>query len=1269
MPLLFLTLLSSAMFSSPVATAQTPLTVAEKSDYRATSRHAEVVDFCNQLAKLAPLVRLGELGTSFEGRKLPLLILADPPVASAEEAANSGRPIVFAMGDIHAGEVDGKEALLMLARDLATASQRKLLKELVIVFAPIFNPDGNDKMAKTNRPGQVGPEEGMGVRHNGQGLDLNRDFIKLESPEVRSLVQFLNRWDPAVLIDTHTTNGSHHGYTITYDGPRNAADNSKLVETVRDSILPDVGRRLEKQSGYKSFFYGNFAKDRTQWEPYPAEPRYGTQYVGMRNRIGILCESYSYASYRDRVLATRDFVRACLEYVAEHKDGTMALVAQARQGSGRSSRFDSVVNVAIRDKLAPVGQPANLLGFVEEMKNGRRVATDQPKEYRLEYLGRCEPTLSVTKPYAYLFPESHTPAIENLQRHGINVEELREDIQLDVEVYRANKVTRQTQEFQKHHLVTVEASVRPETRLVKAGTVLVRTGQPLGTLATYLLEPQSQDGLVTWNFFDAGLSDGQDYPVLRLPVRAPILTSPVRPLADDHAQRKPITFDLVYGSGRPPSFGGSPVAGLIWLDDGEHFLQIKNSRVYKVHAPSGRAEPFFDPEKLAQGLSSLSTISKDAARALARRVAQPAGFLQRPPEMNSTRTAVVFEHENDLYYCNLDGTRPLRLTKTPGAKELATFSPNGQFVAYVRDHNLYVVDIATQTERALTSDGSATLSNAKADWVYFEEVFNRHWQAYWWSPDSQQIAFLRFDDSPVPQFTVIDEIPPRQKVEVTPYPRAGEPNPIVKLGIASVAGGPVRWVDLSNYSETSLLILHAGWTPDSKTLYSYILDRAQTWMDFCTVSHDGGQPKRLFRETTKAWVSDPGPAIFLKDGSFLLTSESTGWEHIYHFDKHGKNQRAVTTGSWEVRTLHRVDEDGGWIYFSGMRDSPIASNLYRVKVDGGEPQRLTQGTGDHHVDIGPKAKYFVDTHSTLTTPAQVRLYNADGSLARTIDTNPVHLLQEYRFSNPELVQIKTPDGFLLEASVLKPPDFDAKRKYPVWFMTYGGPHAPTISNAWSRSWAHDQVLSQMGFIVFRCDPRSASGKGACSTWTAYRQFGIQELKDIESAISWLCRNPYIDASRIGMSGHSFGGFMTAFAMTHSKLFAAGIAGAPVTDWRDYDSIYTERFMNTPQENPDGYDATSVTKAAANLHGKLLLLHGLIDDNVHVQNSAQFIFELQRANKDFEVMIYPRARHAILGKHYQRLMIDFIQRTLGQPREQADSHGVTSAAKEAAPAGP
>jgi dipeptidyl-peptidase-4 len=535
--------------------------------------------------------------------------------------------------------------------------------------------------------------------------------------------------------------------------------------------------------------------------------------------------------------------------------------------------------------------------------------------------------------------------------------------------------------------------------------------------------------------------------------------------------------------------------------------------------------------------------------------------------------------------------------------------------------------------------------------VYEEEITFRNGRFYWWSPDSKAIAFLRFDDTPVHKFTVLDHLPTRQKVESTSYPKAGDPNPLATLGIVQVAGGNPFFPDLGNYSPTDSLIARAGWTPDSAEVYFYVQDRAQTWLDFCTCPPRGGSVKRLFREKTGAWISawEMGNPRFLKDRSFLLDSERDGWRHFYHFDKAGKLLGQVTKGPWEARALHLIDEKGGWIYLSGTRDSHLASNLYRCKLDGSGFERLTKGAGTHQVSVNPMGTLFIDTYNDSTTPPRVDLCLTDGRHARTLDTNPVYVKEEYRFGKFEHVHIKTSDDFILEGTLVWPPDFDPAKKHPVWFMTYGGPHFPSVSETWGGGHTYDQVLASLGFVVFHCDPRSASGKGACSAWTAYRKLGVQELADIEQALEWLCSQPGIDRSRIGMSGHSYGGFMTAYAMTHCQRFAAGISGAPVTDWRNYDSIYTERYMNTPQENPEGYDSTSAVKAAKNLHGKLLLIHGIMDDNVHIQNSIQFMEELQKADKDFEVMFYPRARHGVGGKHYQRLTLEFIQRTLGDQK--------------------
>jgi dipeptidyl aminopeptidase/acylaminoacyl peptidase len=858
-------------------------------------------------------------------------------------------------------------------------------------------------------------------------------------------------------------------------------------------------------------------------------------------------------------------------------------------------------------------------------------------------------------PYAYLFPATLNKLTEHLQREGIEVCELREDIDLDVEVYLVEKNVRaqkqpprpapthigrrgggqrQSIRLKTRRLPQVPRFAGTQTRRFYAGTILVKTQQKSEDKAGKILDPNSKKPPEVRRLFGR-LKKGDYYPIVKLNSYVPITQGGVKPLPEKRQFNKPITFETVYGPENKASFGGSPVSGLTWLQDGEHYLQVRDGRLYKVHAVSGRSTPFFDPNQLCNGLRSLPTMSEKTAQSLSK---------QTQFEMNPDRSAILIDYENDLYYCSLNGGAAIRLTSSPGKEKYSTFSPAGKFVAFVREKNLYVVDIATQTERALTTDGGKMIANGEADWVYSEEVFS-HPRTFWWSPDSSAIAFLQFDDRPVNEFTVVNDVGKKQDAEVSPYPKAGEPNPKVNIGVVSAAGGEVRWIDLDTYTEGTYLVTRLGWMPDSEKIYFCVQDRAQTWLDFNVAPKSPGETSRLFRETTQAWVEPPDSLKFLADQSFLLLSERTGWKHLYLYDGSGQLKHAVTAGEWEARRLHQVDEKNGWIYISATRDSHIAENLYRVKIDGSGIDRLTKLPGDHYVNVSPNGEYFIDTWSNSSTPAKVALYATDGTRIRMLDTNPVYEREEYRFGTYEQFQIETSDGFLLEASLIKPPDFDSSKKYPVWFMTYGGPHSPTISDAWRDGRARDHMLAQMGMLVFRCDPRSAGGKGACSAWSAYKQLGVQELKDIEEALDWLKEQPYVDGSRIGMSGHSYGGFLTAYALTHSKSFVGGIAGAPVTDWRLYDTIYTERYMDVPQNNPQGYEKTSVIEAAKNLHGRLLIVHGAIDDNVHLENTFKLLHALQQADKEFELMIYPQSRHGIGGMHYNRLVLNFIKTVL------------------------
>lgn len=1220
-----------ALFVScmPLAAAE-PRTVAEKTDYQSTSRHADVVDFCGELAKRSPLVRVSTFGTSHEGRSLPLVTIADPPVASPEEAAKSGKLVVLAFANIHAGEVDGKEALLALARDLTADKTHPLLKDLVVLLVPILNADGNEKIDPKNRPRENGPVNGAGIRANAQGFDLNRDFVKLESPEVRALVKLVNAWDPVVVIDCHTTNGSKHRFTLTYDGSRYPT--SDVQAGLPGKMLADATARVKKETGYDIGPYGNFSQDRTKWETYPASPRYGVQYFSLCGRLSFLSESYSYATFRDRVRASHAFVKALFESAAAHKDDIVRV----------KTVFESRPEyIAVKTKT--VAEPARLKvpGYEEELKDGRRVATDRPKDYSLEYVNRVTHDKLVSLPFAYLIPAKYAAAADTLRRHGIPVAELLEDVVLPVEVYTVREHTAQPRAFQSHKLVTVATDLKRDERRIPAGTLVVRTTNKFGDLAGYLLEPESEDGLATWNFFDDGLGVGKEFPVLRVAKRQSLVTGELQALPEDAPKdkKKPITDALLLGGGGRfgGGFAGTAPARIDWID-AEHFLQVKENKLMRVHARTGKGELYVEADSLRKSLNSLKDLDKTAADRIAR-----GSFFRMDPN----RTGALVDVGSDLAFAYFDGRPAVMLTKSGGRREFVTFSPDGKRVAFVKGGNLYAVEIADPAERQLTTDGGGDVLNGKADWVYEEEIFNRNGRAFWWSPDGTRVAFLRFDDAPVKRFNLIDLQQARGRLEVYPYPKAGDPNPTVKIGVASAAGGPPALLDMGEYKPDDTVVSRVGWMPGKRGVFAYVQNRTQTWLDFVVWETPDAKPKKLFRETTKAWVEDLGEPRFLPDGSFLLASERTGFKHLYHFAADGTSPVPVTAGEWEVRDVLRVDPEERHVYFTGTKDGSVRTHLYRAKLGGGPAvERLTTPGGTHQVTLAPAGGLFVDRVTDNATPTQTYLCEAGQERVRTMDLNPVRQRDEYRWGRLEAVHIPLTDGFTLDGLVTYPPDFDPAKKYPVWVRTYAGPHMPSVREGWAGGRVFEQVLASSGVVVFGVDPRSASGKGAQSAWAAYKQLGVQELKDLEEAVAWLCKNPWADAARVGISGHSYGGFMTAFAMTHSKVFAAGIAGSAVTDWRLYDSIYTERYMLTPQENAEGYDRSSVVKAAKNLHGKLLILHGMMDDNVHVQNSTQFVDALQRAGKPFEMMFYPQARHGLGGQHYQRLQLDFIRRTMG-----------------------
>lgn len=708
-----------------------------------------------------------------------------------------------------------------------------------------------------------------------------------------------------------------------------------------------------------------------------------------------------------------------------------------------------------------------------------------------------------------------------------------------------------------------------------------------------------------------------------------------------------LTLENIFDPKAKVSFAGAPQGGFRWLDDKTFaWPRTEDGKVVEqavIETESGNKRVLFSAAKLEAAAKKIAGVSSEEASGFAK---------QRSWNVSPNKKSALLTIGNDVYLYTFDSDSMTRLTSSPGEKEEVIFSPDGRFVSFVRENNLYAVDVATQRERQLTTDGNANLQNGILDWVYQEEVYGRgNFRAYWWSPDSTRIAYLQLDERPVRHFAVVDHIPYQQNVESELYPKAGAPNPIAKLFTVSITGTAPKEVSTESYSGADFLIVLVDWSPDSSKVVYQIQNREQTWLDLDAADvRGGGAPKTLFRETTKAWVDITGNPVWLKDGSFLWLSERSGFKHLYQYSADGKLIRQITNGPWEVRTVHGADPANDWIYFSGTERSVLGTDIYRVHLDGSGLKRLSEAPGQHNANFNPSFTSYLDTFSDVSTPPSTSLHRGDGTRVRVVDANEAPMMRDLHIAKPEFVQVKTRDGFVMEAMMIKPPDFDPSKKYPVYEHTYSGPHAQQVRDAWSgQTYLWHQFLAQHGVIVWVCDNRSASGKGAESAWTSYKRMGEGELRDLEDGLKWLTSQPYVDGSRVALSGWSYGGFMTSFALTHSTMWSAGLSGGTVSDWRDYDSIYTERVMLMPQNNPDGYKETAPRWAARNLHGNILFMHGTIDDNVHMQNTIQFIYELEKANKPYQLQVYPKSRHGVvdpaLVAHMRAAMWKFIEENL------------------------
>lgn len=579
-----------------------------------------------------------------------------------------------------------------------------------------------------------------------------------------------------------------------------------------------------------------------------------------------------------------------------------------------------------------------------------------------------------------------------------------------------------------------------------------------------------------------------------------------------------------------------------------------------------------------------------------------------------------------------------------GLKNVRRFemAPDASAVSYISGFDLFIVRTKDGKTFRVSKDGSDDLFYGELDWVYQEEVYGRgNFKATWWSPDSRHVAYMRIEEKGVNTFHVVDHIPNALNVETLKYPKAGTTNPRATMHIARASDGRSVAVDLSKYKkEDEILIMRVWWTPEGDRCIVNVMNREQTWLDVNFADPDTGEITTVIQEKCDdGWINRPATPRWLSDGTFIWESERTGYKHLYRYDRKGKLVATVSKGEWTVSRIIRLDEKRGFVVFSGTTpDYVIGKNAYRASLDGTSLVKITKGRGNHSLSLNGDGTLALDTVRAMDNPGTQRLLKtSDASVVREIYKRKVPkgaVLPVYK-------QIKARDGEWLDVVYTLPKDFDAKKKYPVWISTYSGPNAPSVRDRWRKG------SRGKWYVGLQVNVRTASGRGMKYTKKCYRQFGVQELKDIEDAVDWLCKNhPWADRSRVGITGWSYGGYMTAYAMTHSKIFKCGIAGAGVYDWELYDTIYTERYMAKPQNNRAGYKISSCVKAAKNLHGQLLIIHGTMDDNVHMQNAIQFIHELQKAGKqNFIFMLYPKSRHGVGSGHLRALREKFMRENL------------------------
>lgn len=715
------------------------------------------------------------------------------------------------------------------------------------------------------------------------------------------------------------------------------------------------------------------------------------------------------------------------------------------------------------------------------------------------------------------------------------------------------------------------------------------------------------------------------------------------------AEAKQLELERLFAD---PALSGATPRSLTMAPDGSRVTYLKGKAtdanrldLWEYHIKEAKHRLLVDADSLVTGDEVLSDEEK-ARRERMRLFAS--GIISYSWAKNSD--ALLFPLNGDLYYYQLKGKKAKKLTNTAEFETDATISPSGRSVAFIRNQNLFVLDIASGKETQLTTDGAGVIKNGMAEFVAQEEMGRM--TGYWWAPDDSKIAFIRSDESQVAEVVRNEIYADEIKLFNQRYPYTGSANAKVELGVVSLADGKVTW--LSHGDNNDIYLPRVDWTKNSRYLSYQWQSRNQQQLELRLVDLSNNQQKVLLTETSNTWLNLHDDLHFLtNEKGFIWASERDGYKHLYYFDFNGKLQRQLTSGNWVVDELDAVNEQQGMLYFTGRKDTPLERHLYKVSLKGGDVTRLSETGFDHALVMAKDGSSFIDSFSNVTTPNKVALRALNGKVLTWLEQNTLdehHALTPYHseLNAPRFGTLQAEDGQVMHYRMFEPANIEAGKHYPVIVSVYGGPHAQRVTNSWSPRDLYLHYLVQQGYMVFQLDNRGSYNRGKAFEDPIYKKLGVVEIADQIKGVEYLRSLPYVDAKHIGIYGHSYGGYMTIMAMFKAgDYFTAGVAGAPVTDWALYDTHYTERYLGHPADNAQGYIDSAVFPYADGLKGNLLIYHGMADDNVLFTHSTKLYKQLQDKGLLFDMIDYPGSKHSMFGQPVQTHLHKSITRFFDQ----------------------